>query len=142
MLSLPSGYVQDQSVVDCMQVLRIGGDDMQVPLPCAQGNRYIYDISVTRPTAQQADSAGERVVQGDDLRSLVAEERGDPRLSWAAAPCLSNGTRGHRDLPVTPVDLLQQSLHPPTPTLDRDKRAGVEGDRASHSTPSARRAHA
>ncbi len=59
-----------------------------------------------------------------------------------AAPRLSNGTRGHCDLPVMPVDLLQQSLHPLAATLDREESAGVEGDRAGHWTPSARRAHA
>lgn len=128
--------------VEYTQILWIGGDDMQVPLPRAEGNRDIDHIGVARPAAQQADSAGDRVVQGDDLRALVAEQRGDPRLPRSAAPRLTNGTRGHRDLPVAPVDLLQQSLHPAAATLDRDESAGIEGDRAGHSTPSARRAHA
>ena len=139
---MPSWHVQDEGIIDCMQILWIGGDDMQVPLPRAEGNRDIDYIGVARPAAQQADSAGDRVVQGDDLRTLVAEQHGDPRLSRSAAPRLGNGTRGYRDLPVTPVDLLQQSLHPPAATLDRDESAGIEGDRACHSTPSARRAHA
>ena len=43
---------------------------MQVPLPRAEGNRDIDHIRVARPAAQQADSAGDRVVQGDDLGAL------------------------------------------------------------------------
>jgi len=35
---------------------------MQVPLPCAEGNRHIDHIGMARPAAQQADSAGDRVV--------------------------------------------------------------------------------
>ena len=134
--------MQDEGVIDCSQILWIGGNDMQVPLPRAEDNRDIDHIGVTGPAAQQADSAGGRVVQGDDLRALVAEQRGDPCLPGSAAPRLRKGTCRHRDLPVTPVDLLQQSLHPPAAALDRDESAGIEGDRAGHSTPSARRAHA
>jgi len=134
--------MQDEGIIDCPQIVWIGGDDMQVALLRAEGNRDIDHIGVTGSAAQQADGAGDRVFQGDDLRALVAEQRGNPRLPRSAAPRLSNGTRRHRDLPVAPVDLLQQSLHPPTAALDRDESAGIEGDRASHSTPSARRAHA
>jgi hypothetical protein len=65
--------VQDEGVIDCTQIPWIGGDDMQVPLPRAEGNRDIDHIRVARPAAQQADSAGDRVVQGDDLGALVAE---------------------------------------------------------------------
>ena len=101
-----SWHVQNEGVIDCTKIVRIGGDDVQVPLPRAEGNRDIDHIGVARPATQEADRAGDRVVQGDDLRALVAEQRGDPRLSRSAAPRLSNGTRGHRDLPVTPVDLL------------------------------------
>ena len=115
---------------------------MQVPLPRAEGNRDIDHIGLARPAAQQANSARDRVIQGDDLRALVAEQRGDPRLSRSAAPRLSNDTSGHRYLPVTPVDLFQQSLHPFAAVLDRDEGTGIKGDRAGHLTPSARRAHA
>jgi hypothetical protein len=97
---------------------------------------------VARPAAQQAGSAGDRVIQGHDLRPLIGEQRGDPRLPRPAPPRLRNGTGRYRDLPVPPVDLLPQSLHPPTAALDRDQRASIEGERAAHSTPSARRAHA
>ena len=134
--------MQDEGAIDCPQIVWIGGNDMQVPLPRAEGNRDIDDISVTGSAAQQADGASGRVIQRDDLRALVAEQRGNPRLPRSAAPRLSNGTCRHRDLPVAPVDLLQQSLHPPAAALDRDESAGIEGDSAGHSTPSARRAHA
>lgn len=134
--------MQDEGVIDCPQIVWIGGDDMQVALPRAEGNRDIDDIGVTGSAAQQADGTGGRVVQGDDLRALVAEHRSDPRLPRSAAPRLSNGTCRHRDLPVAPIDLLKQSLHPPAAALDRKESAGIEGDRAGHSTPSARRAHA
>ena len=73
--------------------------------------------------------------------ATVRESQGIAR-GGHAAPRLSNGSRGRRDLPVAPVDLLKQSLHPPAAALDRDESAGIEGDRAGHSTPSARRAHA
>jgi hypothetical protein len=65
--------LQDEGVIDCTQILWIGGDDTQVPLPRAEGNRDIDHISVARPAAQQANSAGDRIVQGDDLRALVAQ---------------------------------------------------------------------
>jgi hypothetical protein len=65
--------VQDEGVIDCPQIVWIGGDDMQVPLPRAEGNRHIDDIGVARPAAQQADSPGGRVVQVDDLCALIAE---------------------------------------------------------------------
>ena len=80
---------------------------MQVALPCAEGNRDSDDIGVTGSTAQQADGACGGVVQGDDLRALVAEQRSDPRLPRGAAPRLSNGTCRHRELPDAPVDLLR-----------------------------------
>jgi hypothetical protein len=105
--------VENEGVVDSPQILRVGSNDMQIPLPRAQGNRHIHHIGVARPAAQQADSASDWVVQGDDLRALIAKQNCDPRLPRSAAPCLRNGTRGHRDLPVSPVDLLQQGLHPP-----------------------------
>jgi hypothetical protein len=35
---VPSWHVQDEGVIDCTQILWIGGDDMQVPLPRAEGN--------------------------------------------------------------------------------------------------------
>src|SRR5712691_2586824 len=47
--TVPSWRVQDEGVIDCMQILRIGGDDMQVPLPRAEGNRDIDHIGVARP---------------------------------------------------------------------------------------------
>jgi len=134
--------VQDEGIINGTKILRIGGDHMQVPVPRAERDRDIDHIGVARPAAQQADSAGDRVVQGNNLGALVAEQRGDPRLPRSATPRLRNGTRGHRDLPVTPVNLLQQGLHPPAATFNCDESASVEGDRASHSTPSARRAHA
>jgi acetoin utilization deacetylase AcuC-like enzyme len=56
--------VQDEGVIDCPQIVWIGGDDMQVVLPRAEGNRDIDDIGVTGSAAQQADGAGGRVVQG------------------------------------------------------------------------------
>ncbi len=72
-LTVTSWHVQDEGVIDCPQIVWIGGDDMQVPLPRAEGNRHIDDIGVARPAAQQADSPGGRVVQGDDLCALIAE---------------------------------------------------------------------
>jgi len=33
-----SWHMQDEAVIDCTQILWIGGDDMQVPLPRAEGN--------------------------------------------------------------------------------------------------------
>lgn len=71
--TVASWRVQDEGVIDGTQIIWIGGDDMQVPLPRTQSNRDIDHIGVTRPAAQQADSAGDRVVQGDDPRALVAE---------------------------------------------------------------------
>jgi hypothetical protein len=65
--------VQDEGVIDCTQIPWIGGDDVQVPLSRAESNRDIDHIGMARPAAQQADSAGDRVVQGDHLRALVAE---------------------------------------------------------------------
>jgi hypothetical protein len=138
----PSRHVQYEGIINCTKILRIGGDDMQVPLPRAEGNRHIDHIGVARPAAQQAHSPGDGIVQGNNLGALVAEQRGDPRLPRSGAPHLSHDACGHRDLPVTPVDLLQQSLHPPAATLDRDESSGIESDGAAHSTPSARRAHA
>ena len=88
---------------------------MQVPLPRAKGNRDIDDICVARPAAQQADSAGDRVVQGDDHRALVAEQRGDPRLWRSAAPRLSNGTRGHRDLQAVALQFFGGAVTDPGP---------------------------
>src|ERR1017187_8319466 len=86
--TVPSWHVQDKSVIDRTEIVRIGGDDMQVPLPRAEGNRYIDHIGVTRPAAHQADGTGDRVIQGDDLRALVAEQHSDPSLSRSAAPRL------------------------------------------------------
>lgn len=122
--------MQDEGPIDGPQILWVRGDNVQVPLPGAERDRHIDDIGVTRPTAQQADCTGDRVVQGDDFGALVAKQGGDPCLSRSAAPRLREGTRGHRDVPVTPVDLLEQSLHTSAATLDRDQGAGVEGDRA------------
>jgi hypothetical protein len=141
----PSGnswHVQYECAINRTEISWIGGDNAQVPLPRAQGNRDIDHIGVARPAAEQADSAGDRVVQGDDLGALVPEQDGDTRLPRSATPRLGDGTSRHRNVPVTPVDLFQQRLHPPAATLDRDKRACVEGDRTCHSTPSTCRAHA
>lgn len=38
--------MQDQGVIDCTQILWIGGDDMQVPLPRAERDRDIDHIGV------------------------------------------------------------------------------------------------
>jgi len=50
---------------------------MQVPLPRAEGNRDIDHIGVARPATQEADRAGDRVVQGDDARVLVVGHEPD-----------------------------------------------------------------
>ena len=134
--------MEDERVVDSPQILRVGGNDMQIPLPRAEGNRHIDHIGVAQPAAQQADSASDWIVQGDDFRALIAKQRRDPRLPRSAAPGLRNGTCGYRDLPFSPVDLLQQGLHSRAAALDRDQGTSIEGDRVGHSTPSARRAHA
>lgn len=41
-----SWHMQDDSVIDCPQILRIGRDDTQTALPCADRNRDIDDISM------------------------------------------------------------------------------------------------
>ncbi len=134
--------MQDEGVIDCPQILWIGRDDMQIALPCADRNRDIDDIGMARPAAQQANRAGCRVVQGDNLRALVAKQRGDARLPRSAPPRLSHYSGRNGNFPSAPVDLIQQSLHAPATALDRDEGAGIEGDGVGHSTPSARRAHA
>jgi hypothetical protein len=42
-----SWHMQDEGVIDCPQILRIGRDDMQIALPCADRNRDIDDIGMT-----------------------------------------------------------------------------------------------
>ena len=71
--TVPLWHMQDEGVINGTQILWISGDDMQVPLPRTEGNRDIDHVGMARPAAQQADSAGDRVVQGDDLRALVTE---------------------------------------------------------------------
>jgi hypothetical protein len=119
-VSAASWHVEDEGIVDGSQILRVGGNDMQIPLACADGNRRVDHVGMARPAAQQADSASDRVVEGDDLRALVAEQRGNPRLPRSSAPRLRNRARRHRDLPIPPVDLLKQGLHSPASPLDRD----------------------
>lgn len=134
--------MQDEGVIDCTQILWIGRDDVPIALPCADRNRDIDDIDMARPAAQQANRAGCQIIQGDNLRTLVAKQHRDARLPRSAPPRLRNHSRGNGNFPFAPVDLVQQSLHAPAPALDRDEGAGVEGNGVRHSAPSARRAHA
>jgi hypothetical protein len=69
--------VEDERVIDGTQLLRIEGNDVQLPLPREQRNRDIDRVGVIRPAAQQADSAGDRVIDGDDLRALIDEQGGE-----------------------------------------------------------------
>lgn len=41
-----SWHMQDEGVIDCPQILRIGRDDMQIALACADRNRHIDDIGM------------------------------------------------------------------------------------------------
>lgn len=41
-----SWHMQDEGVIDCPQILWIGGDDMETALPCADRNRDIDHIGV------------------------------------------------------------------------------------------------
>jgi hypothetical protein len=98
--------MKDEGFIDDPQILRIGRDDVPVALPCTDRNRDIDDIGVARPATEQTDGAGYRVVQREDLSTLVAEQRGNARLPRPAAPRLSNYSCGDGDLPAAPVDLV------------------------------------
>jgi hypothetical protein len=69
--------MQDKGLIDCTQICWVRGDDMAVPLPGTKGNRDVDNVGMARPAAQQADSAGDRVIDGDDLRALIDEQGGE-----------------------------------------------------------------
>ena len=79
---------------------------MQIALPCADRHRDVDDIGMAGSAAEQTDSSGCRVIQGDDLGALVAEQGRDARLPRATAPRLSNYSGRHGNSPLPPVNLI------------------------------------
>ena len=69
-LTVTSRHVQYEGGINRPQIVWIGGDDMQVPLPRAERNRDIDHIGMARLAEEQADSPRGRGASARTTRRL------------------------------------------------------------------------
>ena len=93
--AVPSWRVQDEGVIDRPQIPRVRGDDVQVPLSRAEGNRDIDHIGVadlphSRPTARATGSSRGTTSVRSSLSSAAIRacrvRRATPELLHPRAP--------------------------------------------------------